>query len=324
MHLEAAGFNVQHLQLSWHAGAGSFAFFIEPGKGREQFLAHAPAVLLPASHAVFKRQGRVQSKFHAAVLIYGLILTFPLMLVVAFLMNTGRIIDWTVDAIPVKHEARIGDLVLAQTRMHTRLVESGPAYDAVRTIGARLTQGSAYTYRWFVAEQKEVNAFAAPGGVIVVHAGLVAQTERAEELAGVLAHEVAHIEERHSLKQLIRSQGLRVLLAFVLGDWSGSAVAGLAGNLTDLKFSRDAEMAADRWGVTRMASAGIAPHYMENFFARMAREEGRAGTLSLLATHPPSRERMEALRRQLGALPQQAYAPLPLDWPAVKASLTPR
>lgn len=322
LRIDAAGFNVQQIRLSWRSERGEFAFFIEQAGDCERFLAQAPEPVTAQAGGIRKRQRGVASRFHAAVLVYGFILALPLILLALFLLNTDRLAGWVAQKVPVAYEAKIGNMVLAQTRTHTRLIESGPAHDAVKRIGAKLTAGSRYSYQWFVAEGKEVNAFAAPGGVIVVYAGLIAQAERAEELAGVLAHEVEHVEQRHSLRNLIKSAGFGVALSLALGDWSGSALGGWIANLTELKFSRDAEMEADREGLHRMVRANIEPEYMARFFAKLAQEEGKAAeALSMLATHPASRERMEALHRQITALPPKEYEALDIDWAKVKAAV---
>lgn len=321
--IEASGFNLRQLRLSWHAQEGEFAFFIDDEQDCAHFLAAAPASLVAVATRAGRNMGRVDSRFRAALLVYGLILALPVILLALFLINTDRLAGWVAAKVPPSYEEKIGDLVLAQTRARTRLVESGAAYDAVSRIGARLTAGSRYRYRWFVAEQQDVNAFAAPGGVIVVHAGLIRKAARAEELAGVLAHEVAHVEQRHAFKGLLKNAGFGVLLSLALGDWSGSALGGWVSTFTELKFSRDAEMQADTDGVRRLAHAEIAPRYMADFFGRLAQEEGKAAqALSMLATHPSSGERMAALQRQLAALPSRSYPPLPVDWAAVQASLS--
>lgn len=322
LQIEAAGFNAQQVRLSWQTAQGDFAFFVEQAGECERFFAHAPQAVVHHVHNVKKQRRGLHARFGAALLIYGMLLLSPLILLVIFLMNSDRLAGWVAEKVPPKYEAKIGDMVLAQTRARMQLLESGPAVEAVQEIGAKLTKGSRYRYRWAVAESREVNAFAAPGGVIVVYTGLIDKAARPEELAGVLAHEVAHVEQRHSLKNLIKSAGFGVLLSVALGDWSGSVVGGRIGSLTDLKFSRDAEEEADREGLRRLVEASIAPEHMANFFARLAQSDGKASeALSMLSTHPSSRERTQTLRQQILALPQKQYEPLHIDWPAVKASI---
>lgn len=320
LQIDAAGFNLRQIRLSWNAMGGDMTLFVEAEPDRRRLLEGAPDSLRAAFAGATGRQRRMERRFGAAALTYGVIVSLPLLLLIAFLLNLGRVVDWAAEKIPVRHEERLGDLVLAQTRAQMKLIDSGPAHEAVTAIGARLTSGSRYRYRWFIADQKEINAFAAPGGVIVVHSGLIAQTARAEELAGVLAHEVAHVEQRHSLKNLMKTAGFSVLLSLAIGDWTGTALGNAAGKLTELKFSRDAETDADREGLRRLVDANIAPRPMADFFAKLASRE--SGMLpSMLATHPASAERQERLHAMIADLPARKYAPLPFDWPRITSSL---
>jgi predicted Zn-dependent protease len=176
----------------------------------------------------------------------------------------------------------------------------------------RLTQGSRYRYQWFVAENPEVNAFDLPGGVIVVHTGLLKAADSVGEVAGVLAHEIQHVEQRHALRAMIHELGWRAVLALALGDLSGGVWGDLAGRLGGLSYGRDLERAADLGGLDALRRAGIAPDGMLDFFGKLARREGPG--VALLASHPATDERIEALRRAIatrGAYPVHAPA---YDW----------
>jgi beta-barrel assembly-enhancing protease len=317
----AAGFNLRQIQVSWKDRSDEFAFFIEQEEDLKRFLSTAPPSLAAALSATKNKQGALDRRFHALLGAYGAYLALPLILIAVFLFNLNHLVGWAARKIPAEYEAKIGDMVLAQTRAQGRLIESGPAIDAVRHIGSRLTEGSRYQYRWLIAQREEVNAFAAPGGVIVVHAGLIRQTASPEELAGVLAHEVAHVELRHSLHGLVKKAGFSILLSFVMGDWSGTAIGGGIAALTEMKFSRDAETEADEEGLRRLVAAKISPHGMPQFFAKLAKKEMQGPGLSILSTHPPSTERMEMLQQRIGQLAARGYAPLELDWKRVKAAL---
>ena len=186
-------------------------------------------------------------------------------------------------------------------------------------IGKRLTQGSAYPYEFYVTEDKSVNAYAMPGGFIVVHSGLLALAGSADEVAGVLAHEVAHIERRHSLRGMAKSAGLYAVVALFFGDFG--RLSGAAADLLNLKFSRDNERDADSAGLTLLVKAGLEPAPMAAFFRKMAAES--VAVPAFLSTHPASEERFDNLDRAVKASPEaaRATAPLAIDYPAVKAAL---
>jgi predicted Zn-dependent protease len=176
-----------------------------------------------------------------------------------------------------------------------------------------------HRYRWFVADRPDVNAFAAPGGVVVVFSGLIRAAGSAEELAGVLAHEVAHAELRHTLRGVIKSIGLRALAATVTGDISGSVFADAAARLTELRFSRDAEREADAEGLRRLVAARIDPSGMIRFYEKLSAGQ-RFSPPSILSTHPAGGERLDSLRREVSRQ-KGIWQPLPVDIQSVKALL---
>lgn len=152
------------------------------------------------------------------------------------------------------------------------LSDVSPAAKGVREIGEQLELGTRNRYRWFIAQDPEVNAFAAPGGVVIVNSGLLGVVGSAEESAGVLAHEVSHIELRHSLKAAIKSLGLCAQWSLALGDYSTTMAGEAATRLTELKFLCEVEARVDLESVKRLAAAGISPSGMPCFFCEACRD----------------------------------------------------
>lgn len=319
--IDAGGFNAASLRLAWHDDAGAYVLVIDGEASRRACLAGAPAQHAAGLATAAGEQRRVERRFRLGWALLGLLLLTPFLALGAFFLAQDDLADWVARRIPPAQEAQLGELVLAQTRLRTRLTESGPAIEALRTIGAQLTGASAHRYRWFVADDPAINAFAAPGGVVVVNAGLLRAAATPEELAGVLAHEIAHVELRHSLKTLVKGLGLRALVAVALGDFSGTAVAEAAQQLTELGFSRDAEREADAEGLRRLAAARIDPQGMIRFFEKLAQEQTLAPPAALLSTHPADSERLAELRRQVAALPPGNWRPLAVDLAAAVAAL---
>lgn len=316
--VEAAGFEAD-LRVTFRAPEGAdapFALFVADPEARRAFAAGAPAAVAQQVAGAARAERRRERRARVVWAGLGLALLAPVLLLVAFLARSEAVARWVVDRIPPEQEARLGELALAQAQAQMRLETAGPAVDAVRLIGERLTPGTRLRYRWFVADRPEINAFAAPGGVVVVFRGLVEAAETPEEVAGVIAHEVAHAELRHSLRSAVQGMGLRALLALALGDLSGGALERVAANLTELRFSRDAEREADADGLRRLAAARIDPRGMIRFFERLQAQE-KTAVPALLSTHPATAERLERLRREAAAA-RPDPAPLPVDWAAVK------
>lgn len=316
--VDSAGFDRGGLRVTLRVPEGDapYALFVADPEDRRALAAGAPAaVAAQLARATRADRGR-QRRFLVAGAALGLVLLLPVILLAAFLARSDAVARWIVHRIPPEQEARLGELALAQARARMKLETTGPAADAVRLLGERLTPGTRLRYRWFVADRPEINAFAAPGGVVVVFRGLIQAADTPEEVAGVIAHEVAHAELRHSLRAAVQGMGLRALLSLALGDLSGSALERVAADLGELRFSRDAEREADSEGVRRLAAAAIDPQGMLRFFERLQQLE-KTSVPALLSTHPATAERLERLRREAAAARHEPK-PLPLDWAAVK------
>ena len=299
--MTSGGFNAEGIRIAWQDGEDSWVFIVDAGDEQIRCKTTAPTQISGQLNDITRKQSALERRFKAGGALLVFLLMLPLLLVALFFFNRESIASWVVYRIPVAHESRLGDLALAQTRLQMKLTDSGPEVDAIREIGKRLTTGSVHTYRWFIAERPEVNAFAAPGGVVVVFRGLIDAVASPEELAGVLAHEVAHAELRHSLQGLVKSLGLRALMSIALGGAADSMLADAATRMTELRFSRDAEREADANGLQRLVTARISPEGMVRFYERLASEK-RSSPPVILSTHPASGERLEWLRREAAQL----------------------
>jgi predicted Zn-dependent protease len=165
-----------------------------------------------------------------------------------------------------------------------------------------------------------VNAAALPGGKIIVFSGLLAEAGSADEVAGVLAHEIQHVLHRDALRGLVGRLGGSAVTALILGGGDLAMIAGQAGALDQLAYGRDQERAADRDGVLLLTRAGLPPAALSAFLERLRAREG--GKLpEFLSTHPDTGARIVELRRLAVATPVADPRPLAIDWEAVRASL---
>jgi predicted Zn-dependent protease len=169
-----------------------------------------------------------------------------------------------------------------------------------------------------VLDSKIINAFALPGRHIVITSAMLEETKTPEELAGVLAHEMGHITERHSLKRVVRAYGLELIFQLVAGQGDlFNAVGGLGYTLAESRFSRADETMADRLGVERMLAAGLSPASLADLFERIqVREGGQAdagGTYlnwEYLSSHPSLDKRIAEMRSLARAAEAEADVPL--------------
>ncbi len=185
---------------------------------------------------------------------------------------------------------------------------------------------SGYTFRLTVLDADFVNAFALPGGYMVVSTGLIRDCKSPDELAGVLAHEMAHVTERHGTSRMLRYYTWSTLLQMMGG--SDSLTGSMALSVVTSSMDRDDERAADRLGAERLVGAGISPEGLASFFARLQKEESdMPGMFSYIASHPGLAERRDSIRsilRQYDA-EKRTFAPS-LDkhaWQRVQGVCTP-
>jgi predicted Zn-dependent protease len=216
--------------------------------------------------------------------------------------------------ISVSDEIAIGRDVQQQVRKSVPVVSDRALNAFVTQVGKQLAaqaRGPRYAYSFSIANYRELNAFALPGGPVWINRGILHAAASEAQLAGVLAHEIAHIAQRHAAdritKQLV-ANGFLGLLGAVLGNDPGAARTAQAGarllaGSYMLKFSRDDEREADAIGSQIMRRAGWDPRGMAEFMETLRREQGRdPGSVEIfLSSHPAPGERAEALRRSLGS-----------------------
>ncbi|MBN1578302.1 MAG: M48 family metalloprotease [Chitinispirillaceae bacterium] len=148
-----------------------------------------------------------------------------------------------------------------------------------------------------------VNAFAVPGGFVYIYTGLIKSARNEAEIAGVLAHEIGHITNRHGAKQMVKQFGISTLLDVLVGDSSAvRTVMDISSGLLFLKYSKENEFEADSSSVEYLIKTGYNPSGMKTFLEFLADMGG--GTASKLATflstHPPTDERIKAVERIIG------------------------
>lgn len=171
-----------------------------------------------------------------------------------------------------------------------------------------------YEFELYLLDSPVPNAFAMPAGKIFIFTGLLEQADTTEEVAGVLAHEVAHVMKRHSLRQIIAHSGPSLIFDRVLGSDDGflSAVAAGSSFLVRQNFSRGHESEADAVAFDYLVEAGIDPRGLESFLQKMSFGEGGLEPFRALLSHPPSPERIQALKKKWRELKRKpAFEPLP-------------
>jgi len=217
-----------------------------------------------------------------------------------------------------EQEVEIGREAAREVERELRLYKDPAVTAYVNELGQRLawySRRSGLTYYFKVVDTDEVNAFALPGGWLYINRGLITTAENESELAGVIGHEIGHVDGKHGARAISRHLGAAFFLELTMGGKNASSkqragrqIAGLFVGMQQLSYGRDAEREADRFAVESTYAAGIDPvgtaTFFEKLMAMQKKEPGRLGRL--FSTHPPSRERVENVRAQIGGMPPKA------------------
>ena len=220
----------------------------------------------------------------------------------------------TIQFYSVEREVAIGRQLSAEVERSSRMINDPFIIEYVNRIAQNLVlhSDSKVPFTIKVVDSEEVNAFALPGGFLYVNRGLLEAAENEAEVAGVIAHEIAHVAARHGVEQASKGELINYLsipLIF-MGGIGGYAIRqglGLAVPLTFLKFSRGAEKEADRLGAQYMWASGYDPNALISFFEKLqAKDKKKPGTLSkLFSTHPMTGDRITEVQALIGQFPDR-------------------
>lgn len=225
------------------------------------------------------------------------------LLVALYLWGVPALADTVTKRLPIEWEQKLGEAVEESLLAGEEVCDDSKAQAAVAQLVEQLQAGAPahpYTLRVHVVKSSLVNAFALPGGIIVLYTGLIEAMDGPGEVAGVLAHEIQHVLLRHGTQSLVRELSLAILVGALLGDANGAMQTGieLAKQVGGLRYSRDTEREADRRGMHLLQTAKIDPQNMVRSFERLGKAVGEQGpVLSLISTHPDTAERIATLQK---------------------------
>jgi predicted Zn-dependent protease len=234
----------------------------------------------------------------------------------------------------LEREMALGKSLAQEIERSSKLIDDPVVSEYVNRVGQNLVRNSdakvPFTIK--VIDSDVVNAFALPGGFFYVHSGLILRADTEAELAGVMAHEIAHVAARHGTKDATKGQVAQIaMIPLILlgpGGWAGYGIyegLNFAIPMSFLKFSREHEFEADYLGLQYMYAAGYDPNAFVTFFEKVEAEEKRQpGTVpKFFSTHPPTPERVVAIQKEIGnVLPaRDQYMVTTSEFDTVKARL---
>lgn len=221
----------------------------------------------------------------------------------------------------LEDEYRLGSMVMRELRDQGQILDDPELNEFIQSFGLRVSSQATtagQNFKFFIVKDPEINAFALPGGFVGINAGLLLATHNENELAGVVAHEISHVTQRHIARSIAEQSRNSVmstaalLAAILLGAAAGgdAAIGGIAAAQSialqnQMSFSRAAETEADTVGISLMSRAGFDPNGMWQFFEVLQRQNGtvnEADIPAILRNHPVTLDRIAETRARAAAL----------------------
>ena len=314
----AGGLDHDQLVVRWDLGRHARTLYLKDAALIRAFRSAAPPELTTSldETAASVRRRRSHNRMVWTAVLAGIV-----GLAALFWFSTDVLVEWAVDRIPPEWEQRLGQSAYQDFLLQQTVIKEGASVSAVQEISERLIAhipNNPYRFEISVVKNDVVNAFALPGGYVVVFTGLLEQAQSGEEVAGVLSHEFNHVLKRHGLERIVKQLGVVAMLGIILGDQQGLAgvMKQVGAELLSLKFGRAQETEADVTGLQLLHRSQIDPAGMITFFQRLSdKEEGRVEWLS---THPMSAGRAARLKKELASLPTTVPEPFTFQWRTVQ------
>jgi Zn-dependent protease with chaperone function len=269
----------------------------------------------------FLARSRAESKRHTVLWLS--VLGAVALLGFAAFWGVKRAGQASVKVLPRSVDEQLGELAIDNMDLQGTVLTDPVLKQGIDKIMKRLApkKVDGFSFQPRVVDASIVNAFALPGGPMVVYTGLMRAAENPEQLAGVLAHEMSHVTRRHGMQRIAQSLGIVAGIQLLFGDVSG--VAAVAVEVLQQgavnSYSREQEHEADMDAVKTLARAGIEPVALADFFTILEKREGKTPSIvSWLGTHPDMKQRIADVKAAAVKAGPVKMEPLLSDWPELQ------
>jgi predicted Zn-dependent protease len=222
-------------------------------------------------------------------------------------------------------EKKLGELVLKTIVVSNNEIKSKKLSGVIDTIKNAVCKAQGIdptTIRTHIIQKGDINAFALPDRQIVIYSGLITYSNNPEEVAGVIAHELGHIEKNHVMKKLAKEMGLSMLVTLAGSNSGFEILKEVTRMLSSSAFDRKQEQEADDYAFDALVNANIDPENLANFLFRLSKESGDVPEeLVWISTHPDSKERAAQILKKREGLKINPGKLLKSSWPAIQASI---
>lgn len=263
--------------------------------------------------------------------IFSFFAVFILLISSVFIFKS-KIVRSIANKVPIEWEQEMGDKLFNTLSLQYKFIKNDTLDSIFRIQSAFLikeAENAGYKLDFYFVNDATINAFALPGGKIVIQSGLVENADSWEELFGVVGHEMAHVTCRHHVRGLINNLGLFVILSTLIGDIGGisGTLINTGGELASLSGSREFEYEADEKGLEYLLNANVNPEGMITFFEKLKNETKLDSALAgveipdFLSTHPNTEDRIIKLKTNIDQLENKEYVKIPFDFKQFKEIL---
>jgi len=231
----------------------------------------------------------------------------------------------TACGVSTQQEIEMGQQYSQQINAQLPIITDPEANRYINLLGDSIAKLTSRTdiqdWKFYIVDSKEVNAFAVQGGFVYVNRGLIERTQRMDQLAGVLGHEIGHVVMRHSIKQMQQQQGANIgvtlacILTRICDNQAGQAAIQVGGTALFAKFSRGDEAEADAEGIKNVVRAGISPNGIPEMFEILIaeRQSNPSAVEGWFSTHPLEEDRIAATRAQIAQISPSIMRTLSTD-----------
>jgi predicted Zn-dependent protease len=303
-------FSFHLLQITNGGNNRELIFFAHPNKVGLTFYTTQKAIL---NESVFHEDPELKEqitilKSSRRIILIGTSIGFVIVIsiIVSLFLLKKTFLEALANKAPIEWEAKIGDKLFESLKYQNEfihndsleqefLIAAKPLIDQVRKEGTKV--------EFYFIKQATINAFALPGGKVVIQTGLIDHANSWEEVLGVVGHELAHVTRRHHLRGVINNLGLYVIVSSLIGDVNSAAgaVINTGGDLASLSNDRAFETEADETGMNYLIASHIDPKGMISFFKTLKKESGSKmdDYSSFMSTHPATSDRIQHLNELL-------------------------
>ncbi|MCB1143580.1 MAG: M48 family metallopeptidase [Leptospiraceae bacterium] len=322
---------------SYRGGSGnSLVFFNHPSYPEWSIYTSDKTILKDKALSSDPNFSSLSSSYNRQTLIFGILIFLSAFiltsLIYGFYYFKESFTYFIASKIPISIERKLGKAVFESMSKGKTFYKDESVMKLLNPVTDPLleaSKSSGYEFEFYIMEDKTMNAFALPGGVVVIHSELIRKAETPEEIAGVLAHEISHVTQKHGLRQIINSIGVFVIVQTLFGDITGvlAIFTQNSGILLSSAFSRDYEREADAKGFHYLVHSKVDPIGMVNFFEKIKTTENEVldeetkDVLSFLSTHPGTEERIENIRKKRDELKEKEFVPIRMDLKKLQSML---